>query len=140
LAREAALQRFSLEAVRAGLVASAHDLSDGGLAVALAESCITGKKQGFQPLGAQVRCRENLSLDALLFGESQSRVLFSADPDKAVSLEKLAKGRKVPLARIGTVGGGSLMLDLEGLGAKTHLDFDLDELQNTYEGTLELLN
>ena len=67
-----------LEAIRAGLVASAHDLSEGGLAVALAESCISG---GF---GAEVECRRpSLRADIALFSESQSRILLTAAPEKA---------------------------------------------------------
>ena len=67
LQTEKALLSTVLEAIQSGLVRSAHDLSEGGLAVALAESCISGN------VGAQVNVETALRADHALFSESQSR-------------------------------------------------------------------
>jgi len=105
---EKRMQEAVLAAIRAGLVASAHDLSEGGLAVALAECCISGG------IGADVSIATELRHDIALFSESQSRVLLSAKPEKADELEQAIRASGVPVARIGTVGGGSLSLKVNG--------------------------
>lgn len=106
--REKKLQKMLLEAIQQGLVQSAHDLSEGGLAIALAESCISGpKKIGFV-CGA---LSSSLRADALLFGESQSRALISVEAIKASKLLELAKKYDVAAQEIGTVGGLKLKID-----------------------------
>ena len=80
---EKTLQDTVLAAIREGLVQSAHDLSDGGFAVALAESCISGEK------GAVVNLQTELRADITLFSESQSRILLSAKPAHAARLQQL---------------------------------------------------
>lgn len=79
-----------LTAIRKGLVNSAHDLSEGGLGVALAESCF-GKG-----IGAQVELSSELRSDVLLFSESQSRILLSASPEQAEAILALAGEHGVP--------------------------------------------
>jgi phosphoribosylformylglycinamidine synthase len=133
---EKALHQLAIQAIRSGLVQSSHDLSDGGLAVALAESCITAPA----PLGASVQVSENLRTDALLFGESQSRALFSAKPDQGPALEKLARKLGVPLRKIGTVGGDRLAVEVAAKGRKTRLEFELKQLDNIYRNALAILN
>ena len=71
---ERAVQTCCLEAIEQGLLHSAHDISDGGLAVALAECCIGGPEK---PLGARIETHEMIRGDALLFSESQSRIVVS---------------------------------------------------------------
>ena len=105
---EKRMQDAVLSAIQAGLVASAHDLSDGGLAVALAESCISGG------LGAEVEIATELRTDFALFSESQSRVILSASPDKADRLEQAVRAAGVPVARIGTVRGNDLTIGVNG--------------------------
>ncbi|WP_124728614.1 phosphoribosylformylglycinamidine synthase subunit PurL [Staphylospora marina] len=97
LEKEKAVQRAVLEAIRSGLVRSAHDLADGGLAVALAESCIGG---GW---GADVSLETDLTPLIHLFSESQSRILLTAAPERAEELEKIAGKHGVPVFRIGHV-------------------------------------
>ena len=96
LASEAQLQRLLVAAASAELLRSAHDVSDGGVAVALAESCILGE------IGAVV--------DGLadLFGEGQSRAVVSVAPDALERLMTLAGEHGVPARRIGSVGGDRL--------------------------------
>jgi phosphoribosylformylglycinamidine synthase len=98
------LQDMLIKAIEKGLLRSAHDCSDGGLAVALAECCIIGVK-GFSG-NLKVKGR----LDSALFGEAQSRAVVSADKKSIRRLEELAFKYKVPLTRLGTVGGDRLRL------------------------------
>ncbi len=89
-----------LEAIRAGAVRSAHDVSDGGLAVALAECCIGNRDD---PLSATVDLSawDGLPLRALLFGEAQARVIVSSD--RAADIERIAHSYGVPVRAIGRV-------------------------------------
>ena len=109
LAEEAAVHETVLAAIRAGLVRSAHDVSDGGLAVSLAESCIHGS------VGAEVALPATAArLDAVLFGEAQSRVVLSVTPAAVEAVEALAVLHGASAARIGTVGGDTLRITLGG--------------------------
>ncbi|MFH1482816.1 MAG: phosphoribosylformylglycinamidine synthase subunit PurL, partial [Chloroflexota bacterium] len=98
LALEKRVQKCLREAIKRGLLNSAHDVSDGGLGVALAESSIAGNI-GFQ--GTKLKGR----LDEFLFGEGGGRVVVSASPGKAPALRRLALAHQVPLIRLGAVGG-----------------------------------
>ncbi len=89
-------------------LASAHDLSDGGLAVALAESAM---KSGF---GVAIACDSNVRPSALLFGESTGRALVSFDPRSEAAVRAAAEQSKVPIAVIGRVGGERLEISLRG--------------------------
>jgi len=108
LAVERRLHRAVLGAIRQGLVASAHDLSEGGLAAALAES-------GFgRGLGATVDFATDLRPDLALFSESQSRILLSAKPEQADKLAACLAEQGVPVQRLGTVGGKDLTIAVNG--------------------------
>ena len=109
LDRERALIDALLAAIAAGAIHSAHDCSDGGLAVALAE-CAVGDAEA--PLGAEVDLSawSPLPLRALLFGEAQGRVVVSTpDPDR---VRAVAKQHGVPARRIGTVRATARALDM----------------------------
>ncbi|MGN7454748.1 phosphoribosylformylglycinamidine synthase subunit PurL [Paenibacillus pasadenensis] len=95
-------------AIRAGLVASAHDLSEGGLAAALAEASFG------RGLGASVDVATELRADHALFSESQSRILLSASPERKGELLALLAERGVPHAELGTVGGEELDIRVNG--------------------------
>lgn len=97
-----------LGAIQSGLVASAHDLSEGGLAVALAESCISGGR------GAQVNLNTALRNDIALFSESQSRILLSASRANAEQLRVYLTEQGVPVTEIGAVEGNTLHIELNG--------------------------
>jgi len=122
--------------IQSGLVKSAHDCSEGGLAVCLAECCIsqqiareTSRLIGAEidlsstteprPSGAESEPGQNAipdretttpRLDALLFGETQSRVVIACKALDAVKVVERSKIMGVPAARIGTVGGASLTI------------------------------
>ncbi len=123
---EKRLQSFILEAICQGLVKSAHDCSEGGLAVALAESCIGDREN---PVGAIVKFKLDLRADALYFGESQSRVVLSCAPERKGSLVQLAGSMNVPLSEIGVVGGSSLKINSD-------IDLDLATMDDLYYETI----
>jgi phosphoribosylformylglycinamidine (FGAM) synthase-like enzyme len=141
LKSEKKLQRFAVEAVHQGLVASAHDCSDGGMAVALAESCMGG--QASQPqlgsLGAEVGLEAKIRPDALLFGETQSRALYSCDPAKAKALEALARKHGLPFKKIGTVGGKSLKCQVSALGGNFEFETPVSELLSATRSTFKIM-
>jgi len=93
------------------LVQSAHDCSDGGFAVALAECCMTGITHEAGVRGVKVSLPGSGRLDGRLFGEAQSRAIISCGPEKVSQVEALAKKQGVPFVKIGQVGGDSLVID-----------------------------
>ncbi|MGZ8438960.1 MAG: AIR synthase related protein, partial [Candidatus Limnocylindrales bacterium] len=110
LAVEKQLQAFIREAIARGLVASAQDVSGGGLAVALAESAMWGG------IGAKVRIALVASPAVALFGEGPSRIVVSCEAAHAPALELLARQHGVPVERIGTVEGDGLVIESTGAG------------------------
>jgi phosphoribosylformylglycinamidine synthase len=108
LMAEKNLHAACLEGIGKGIIQSAHDCSEGGLAVALAESCVI--REG-DPLGATVRLNEeSLRPDFLLFGEDQGRILVSLLPEQESELRHICRAHDVPLEMIGTVGGDRLVI------------------------------
>jgi phosphoribosylformylglycinamidine synthase II len=107
LAAEKKLQHLVRNLVREGLLQSAHDCSEGGLAVAIAESCVMGT----QAVGAKVKLPGSARPDALLFGEDASRIVISISSAHAAAVEARAKQAGVPFAFIGEVGGERLVLE-----------------------------
>jgi phosphoribosylformylglycinamidine synthase subunit PurL len=101
--RELAVQHAVRALIRMGFVHSAHDCSEGGLAVALAECCMSGQ------LGAEVSLPDGDPLVAL-FNETQSRVILSVPAANATAVLALATWRGIPARRLGTVGGACLTL------------------------------
>jgi phosphoribosylformylglycinamidine synthase len=115
LGAEAALQRLIVDLARQGLLRSAHDCSEGGLAVTLAECCFdTGG------LGASIAVAHAASDDlvddaaATLFGESPSRVLVSVAPDRTERVLAAALAAGVPAARVGRTGGDAIQISVGG--------------------------
>jgi phosphoribosylformylglycinamidine synthase subunit PurL len=111
LDRERALQRFIREAVARRLVASAQDVSGGGLGVALAEAAL------WSGLGARLRLPINGSPAVELFGESPSRMVVTCRPRHLAALVLLARQFGLPVEEIGLVGGERLVIELTGHGA-----------------------
>jgi len=115
--------------IYSGVVKNAHDCSEGGLAVALAESCISQQIARETPrlIGAQIDLasiapagtsrstqKEIARRDALLFGETQGRIIISTDSLDAVKVVERARLLGISAARIGTVGGDHLAIKLPG--------------------------
>lgn len=114
LEREKRTHDALLGMIRAGLVKSAHDCSEGGLAVALAESCMSHQIARDTPLlvGAEIDLSklECPRLDALLFGETQGRIVISCAPGNVAAIEAAAREAGIPLAVLGTTGGADLKI------------------------------
>jgi phosphoribosylformylglycinamidine synthase len=105
---ERALQRALRELIRAELLSSAHDCSEGGLAVALAESCIAGAA----PIGARVSLEPGSTpVHAYLFGEDASRAVISFSPSIAARVVRSCQAANVPCALVGDVGGTDLVIE-----------------------------
>jgi phosphoribosylformylglycinamidine synthase II len=111
LATEVAVQAFIREAIARGLVASAQDVSGGGLAVALAESAMWGGH------GASLRVPISHSPAVDLFGEGPSRIVVSCRPRFEAALTLLARQHGLPVEPLGMVGGDRLVIELTVAGA-----------------------
>ncbi|HJT29948.1 MAG TPA: phosphoribosylformylglycinamidine synthase subunit PurL [Pyrinomonadaceae bacterium] len=112
LDRELAVQKACLEAAEAGVLLSAHDCSDGGLAVTLAESCFSSL--GRDAIGADVDLKGEIGPTALLFSESPSRIVISFDAAGTNTVQEIAERNKAPFAIIGRVGGTRLTINVNG--------------------------
>ncbi len=106
LEAEKRLHRLVLAAAQERLLRSAHDVGDGGLAVALAECSFGGPR-----LGVRVAVEEGVRRDAVLFGESQSRMLLSLRRRNLGRLRDLARRDDVPLQVLGEVRGYALLIE-----------------------------
>lgn len=128
---EKAVQNTALEAIKKGLVISAHDCSEGGLAVALAESCISGKGN---MIGAVIdNLIFNIRKDALFFGESQSRIILSCGKESVSKIQNIAAENRAPIRVIGKTGGKNLRV-LEG--KKKLINLPLEKLSKEWTGAL----
>jgi phosphoribosylformylglycinamidine synthase II len=110
LEREKRNQEFCLDAIEAGLVRSAHDLSEGGLAVALAECAFHGRRK----LGCSVAFEDAIRPDTLLFGEAQSRILLTCRGKDLDRLRELARQKGVRAMAVGRTGGTEIAVEHRG--------------------------
>jgi phosphoribosylformylglycinamidine synthase len=106
LDEEIAVQSATLAAIRAGLVQSAHDVSDGGLAVCLAEMVIAASGLGLNVDLAPLSVEDAARTDALLFGEAQSRVVLTVRGEDVAAVEALASEVGAQVTRLGEVVPG----------------------------------
>ncbi|PIR24636.1 MAG: phosphoribosylformylglycinamidine synthase II [Deltaproteobacteria bacterium CG11_big_fil_rev_8_21_14_0_20_42_23] len=105
---EKALQALCRTLIERKMIKSAHDVSDGGLAICLAESCLT---RSGSLLGVRVNLQENIRMDALLFGETASRIVVSVAPQDLENLQNIAKECGVNSSVIGEVGGSCFSIN-----------------------------
>jgi phosphoribosylformylglycinamidine synthase subunit PurL len=105
LKTEKSVQDAVLEIIGQRLASSAHDCSDGGLAIALAECCILGGH------GAMITVKDKMRTDALLFGESQSRVVISAARKNQEKVKAICQKHGIPCTAIGEVKGDVLIIN-----------------------------
>lgn len=131
LEKEAAVQQTVRAIIRMGLVESAHDCSEGGLAVALAESAISGPAL----LGANITLPGDDRFDVLLFNESQSRILISVKKINAAAVESLIRWRGVPVFRLGEVGGNELRIT----AGEKNASWELRDLHDAWANTIDRL-
>ena len=136
LETEIAVQAACLEAAEAGLLRSAHDCSDGGLAVAIAESCFSSLNR--EAIGADIKLPETsfgatLSIASALFSESPSRIVITFPAAAHSAIENIAVQKNCPLTLIGNVGGSTLRI---AVGTAEAVSADVRELESVWRGSL----
>ncbi|HKN70324.1 MAG TPA: phosphoribosylformylglycinamidine synthase subunit PurL, partial [Terriglobales bacterium] len=129
LEKEATLQRALVVIIQAGLVESAHDCADGGLAVALVESALPGG------VGLSVRLpRPQAALEFLLFAEDASRVVLSCDPIHLPRIQQVAEEYGVIADVLGETGSDRVEITVD---EQLVISASVAELREVYEGALE---
>ncbi|MCB0833083.1 MAG: phosphoribosylformylglycinamidine synthase subunit PurL, partial [Bacteroidetes bacterium] len=123
---EKAVQDAVYESIIGGYIQSAHDVSDGGLAVCLAECCF---QRGGRSIGAAITLGDRFRPDLLLFGESQSRIVVTAKRSDVEKVSGIAAKHGVTCAEIGTVGGTRLIIN-------SWIDESTSELERLYRGAI----
>jgi phosphoribosylformylglycinamidine synthase subunit PurL len=134
LSVEKAVDMCAYEAIRTGLVCSAHDCSEGGLGVCIAESCISDPEN---MIGAVI---DNLDFsireDAVLFAESQSRIVLSCSGGNARKIKEIASRLNAPFRIIGKVGGSTLKITK---AKEEIIDISIKEIHKSWAFSLERL-
>ena len=130
LETERRVQRAVRAAVSAGLVTAAHDCSEGGIAVALAEGCVTGREL----IGGEATLPAGARADLVLFGEGPSRVVVTVEAARAREFEGLMAESAIPWRWIGTTGGERLVIRV---GAETLVDVDTTQLEQAWRTGFE---
>ncbi len=123
------LHEACLEAVRQELVKSAHDCSEGGLAIAIAESAVSGPVT----LGAEISLESPIRKDALLFGESQSRIILSATKKHIERITDIAEKKDVPITIIGKVIKNGLKINVN---SKSVIELSCGKIKEAWKNTL----
>jgi phosphoribosylformylglycinamidine synthase II len=127
--KEATLQRALVAMIQAGLVESAHDCADGGLAVALVEAALPAG------VGLSVKLpRQKLAPEFLLFAEDASRVVLSCDPGHLPRIQQVAEEYGVFADVLGETGGELVEI---AIGEQNVISACVAELREAYEGSLE---
>jgi phosphoribosylformylglycinamidine synthase subunit PurL len=127
--KEATLQRAIVALIQAGLVDSAHDCADGGLAVALVECALPAG------IGARVNLAgKGLPPEFRLFGEDASRIVLSCDPAHVVRIKQVAEDFGVKAHVLGETGGERVEITIDGEAA---ISASIEDLRGAYEGALE---
>jgi len=116
--------------VRAGLATAAHDCSEGGVAVALVECCVTGR----EPVGCEATLGAGDRADLVLFGEGPSRVLITVEAPRVREFEGLMAESAIPWRWIGTTGGARLTLRV---GTTTLVDTAVDRVERAWRSGFE---
>ncbi len=124
LLEERSIHEALIEAIEAGIVKSAHDCSEGGVAVALSECAIAGG------VGANVALDDELAPALSLFSETQGRIVLTCGEEDSARLTDLLVERRVPFSVIGEVGGDRLVIE-------DKLDLEVARLRDAWEPALE---
>ncbi len=127
---ELGVQAVVLALIQQGLVKSAHDCSEGGFGVAMAECCISGE----QKIGATVDFGHwPERLDQILFNESQSRVIISVRREDTVATEAMCAAAEIQFGRVGEVGGSDLIISTQ----RETLRWSVAELYQAWYSSIE---
>ena len=127
---EKQVQEFCLELIQKGLIQSAHDCSEGGLAIAVAESCFSAPEE---TLGAKLELESNLREDTLLFGESQSRIVISFPEELTDQIKNLALSYNVDFSLIGITGGSKFTVSING---QEYIKQEIESIKNIWKTSL----
>ncbi|MDI3481736.1 MAG: phosphoribosylformylglycinamidine synthase subunit PurL [Tepidanaerobacteraceae bacterium] len=120
---EKKVQDCCLKAIELGFVHSAHDVSEGGLAAAIAESCIAGN------IGFSGEIETEVRPDAVLFGEAQARIILSLPEENLSLLQQIARELGVKITVLGFVKCGNFRLEVKSKGYNVRkLDIPVDKL------------
>jgi phosphoribosylformylglycinamidine synthase II len=131
LDREKGVQACCLKAIQLGLLNSAHDISEGGLAVALAECCIAGNT------GFSGDIETDIRPDALLFGEGQSRIIISLPEGNLSTFQKLAADMDVPTTILGFVSPNNMQLQVKQKGVITaSIDLPKEQIADIWRNAI----
>ena len=130
---ERRVQETCLKLADRFLINSAHDCADGGLAVAIAESCFSSLNR--KPVGAEIDLKdENSDAATQLFSESPSRIIVAFSAEKLNEVEAIAKENDCPFQIIGKVSGADLKIKLNG---EEIVSAPVSELENAWKTSLE---
>jgi phosphoribosylformylglycinamidine synthase len=132
LAREKALASLLSSAAHEGLLNAAHDLSDGGLAVALAEASLRFG-MGVRVFLDELLQRDDIDLATALFSESTGRAIVAVPREEDVKFTRLCEGRGFPVVRIGVTDGG---LDAPAFEVQGAFTVGLDELRDVFRAPM----
>jgi len=129
LEEEKRIQDFCLEIISLGLVESAHDVSEGGLACCLAESSFLSDKK----TGLSVNLRDSIRLDAVLFGETQSRIVITSKNQNHQKILDLAENKQVKATVIGKTGRDRIVISH---GETKLIDIPVDEALKAWRNAI----
>jgi phosphoribosylformylglycinamidine (FGAM) synthase-like enzyme len=134
LNKEKTVQQTCLQLANEALLKSAHDTSEGGLAVTIAESCFSSLNR--DSIGAQIviQSKEGVSLESLLFGETPSRIVISFAPEHLERVEQITKLNGCSFQILGVVTGKKLNIKVDG---ELVISDEIAELENLWRNALE---
>lgn len=128
--KEKNVQSCCLQAIKNNLILSAHDCSEGGIAVTLMECCIMGNRGAIldePPLGSE---GQEMDFCQWIFSESQSRIIVSLKKENLSKLKEIAGGLQVPVTVLGQTGGNKVQIDGK-------IDMAVEEIAKNWQGALE---
>jgi phosphoribosylformylglycinamidine (FGAM) synthase-like enzyme len=129
---ERAVQTACLRAAENGLLRSAHDCSDGGMAVALAECCFSSNNRS--AFGADIDITGEYDLATRLFSETPSRIIISFDQAKLGDIEEIVAAASCPMTLLGNVGSDRLRIASDG---EEVIQLDIAEMENAWRSSLK---
>src|SRR5438876_7044912 len=129
---ELAVQTACLRAAENGLIRSAHDCSDGGLAIALAESCFSS--HGREAFGADIDITGEFDLATRLFSETPSRIIISFDQALLGDIEEIVAAASCPMTLLGNVGSDRLRIESDG---EEVIQLDVAEMESAWRASLK---
>jgi len=129
---ELAVQTACLRGAAAGLLRSAHDCSDGGLAVALAECCFSSHNR--PAVGAEIDVTGEFDIATRLFSETPSRIIISFAESALGNIEEIVAAAGCPMTVLGKVGSDVLRIESDG---ETVLELRVAEMEAIWRSSLK---